>query len=149
MVRHDETLRLADHPVCGAKVASRLFLDAAAIKKKMRSHRSGADGAVGIDAVFRNAFLKEVPFCTTSSAPLKEVSGLTPIHDVRVSGTGSACSVIPTGARPKRSWSISLDRLSRESDRCTIGPIPIFLHSASPHAAKTDSAGNPKNLPEN
>ena len=27
-----------------------------AIKKKMRSHRSGADGVVGIDEVFRNAF---------------------------------------------------------------------------------------------
>src|SRR5215471_6769310 len=38
----------------------------------------------------------------------------------------SACSVIPTGARPKRSWSISLDCLSKESDRCTIGPIPFF-----------------------
>ena len=123
VVRHDETLRLADHPVCGAKVASRLFLDAAAIKKKMRSHRSGVNAVVGIDAVFRNAFLKEVPFCTTSSDPLKEVSGLTPIHDVRVSGTGSACSVIPTGARPKRSWSIG--PMDYRSDS--------HLHSASPH----------------
>jgi hypothetical protein len=30
-----------------------------AIKKKMRSHRSGADGVVGIDEVFRNAFFKK------------------------------------------------------------------------------------------
>jgi hypothetical protein len=30
MVRHGETFRLADHPVCAAKVASRLFLNAAA-----------------------------------------------------------------------------------------------------------------------
>ena len=29
-----------------------------AIKKKMRSHRSGADGVVGIAEVFRNAFLR-------------------------------------------------------------------------------------------
>jgi hypothetical protein len=27
-----------------------------AIKKKMRSHRIGADGVVGIDEVFQNAF---------------------------------------------------------------------------------------------
>ena len=30
VVTHDETFRLADHPVCGAKVASPLFLNAAA-----------------------------------------------------------------------------------------------------------------------
>ena len=42
----------------------------------MRSHRSGADGVVGIDAVFRNAFLKEVPFPTTPSAPSNEASRL-------------------------------------------------------------------------
>src|SRR5215470_12307441 len=59
-----------------------------AIKKKMRSHRSGADGVVGIDGVFQNAFLEEVPFWTTinaspyracasrPSAPLKEASRL-------------------------------------------------------------------------
>jgi len=29
-----------------------------AIKKKMRSHRSGADGVVGIDEVFQNAFFR-------------------------------------------------------------------------------------------
>jgi len=29
-----------------------------AIKKKMRSHRSGADGVVGIDEVFQTAFPK-------------------------------------------------------------------------------------------
>jgi hypothetical protein len=29
-----------------------------AIKKKMRSNRSGADGVVGIDEVFQNAFLR-------------------------------------------------------------------------------------------
>jgi hypothetical protein len=50
------------------------------IKKKMRSHRSGADGVVGIDTVFQNAFrdgfLRKVPFQTTPSAPLKEVSRL-------------------------------------------------------------------------
>ena|SRR5215469_10185302 len=40
----------------------------------MRSHRTGADGVVGIDEVFRNAFLEEVPFSTTPSAPLKEAS---------------------------------------------------------------------------
>jgi hypothetical protein len=27
-------------------------------QKKMRSHRSGADGVVGIDEVFQNAFLR-------------------------------------------------------------------------------------------
>src|SRR5215475_2413764 len=54
----------------------------------MRSHRSGADGVVGIDEVFQNAFLEEVPFWTTinaspyrarasrPSAPLKEASRL-------------------------------------------------------------------------
>src|SRR5215831_16355566 len=42
----------------------------------MRSHLSGADGVVGIDAVFRNAFLEKVPFLTTPSAPLKEASRL-------------------------------------------------------------------------
>src|SRR5262249_11520307 len=42
----------------------------------MRSHRSGADGVVGIDEVFQNAFLEEVPFRTTPSAPLKEASRL-------------------------------------------------------------------------
>src|SRR5215831_19110515 len=47
-----------------------------AIKKKMRSHRSSADGVVGIDEVFQNAFLEEVPFSTTPSAPLKEASRL-------------------------------------------------------------------------
>jgi len=30
-----------------------------AIKKKMRSHRSGADGVVGIAELFRNAFSKK------------------------------------------------------------------------------------------
>ena len=30
-----------------------------AIKKKMRSHRSGADGVVGIDEVFRNGLLRK------------------------------------------------------------------------------------------
>ena len=47
-----------------------------AIKKKMRSHRSGADGVVDIDDVFQNAFLEEVPFWTTPYAPLKEASRL-------------------------------------------------------------------------
>jgi hypothetical protein len=43
----------------------------------MRSHRSGADGVVGIAEVFRNAALEEmVPFSTTPSAPLKEASRL-------------------------------------------------------------------------
>src|SRR5215472_8129853 len=42
----------------------------------MRSHRSGADGVVGIAELFRNAFLEEVPFWTTPSAPLKEASRL-------------------------------------------------------------------------
>src|SRR5215472_14822482 len=42
----------------------------------MRSHRSGAEGVVGIDAVFQNAFLEEVPFWTTPAAPLKEASRL-------------------------------------------------------------------------
>ena len=42
----------------------------------MRSYRSGADGVVGIDEVFQNAFLEEVPFWTTPSAPLKEASRL-------------------------------------------------------------------------
>src|SRR5262249_3274613 len=54
----------------------------------MRSHRSGADGVVGIDEVFKNAFLEGVPFSTTinaspyrarasrPSAPLKEASRL-------------------------------------------------------------------------
>jgi hypothetical protein len=49
---------------------------------------SGADGVVGIDEVFQNAFLEEVPFWTTinaspyrarasrPSAPLKEASRL-------------------------------------------------------------------------
>src|SRR5262245_23527089 len=42
----------------------------------MRSNRSGANGVVGIDDVFQNAFLEEVPFWTTPSAPLKEASRL-------------------------------------------------------------------------
>jgi hypothetical protein len=42
----------------------------------MRSHRNGADGVVGIDEVFQNAFFKELPFPTTPSAPLKEASRL-------------------------------------------------------------------------
>jgi hypothetical protein len=46
------------------------------MKKKMRSDRSGADGVVGIDEVFRNAFLEELPPLTTPSAPLKEASRL-------------------------------------------------------------------------
>ena len=29
----------------------------------MRSHSSGADGVVGIDEVFQNAFFEEVPLC--------------------------------------------------------------------------------------
>ena len=33
-----------------------------AIKKKMRSHYSGADGVVGIDETFRNAFFDEISF---------------------------------------------------------------------------------------
>ena len=37
---------------------------------------NGADGVVGIDEVFPNAFLEEVPFSTTPSAPLKEASRL-------------------------------------------------------------------------
>ena len=41
-----------------------------------RSLLSAADGVVGIDAVFQNAFLEEVPFPTTPSAPLKEASRL-------------------------------------------------------------------------
>jgi hypothetical protein len=45
-----------------------------AINKKKRSHRSGADGVVGIAEVFR--FLEMVPFLTTPSAPLKEASRL-------------------------------------------------------------------------
>jgi len=45
----------------------------------MRSYRGGADGVVGIDDVFQNAFLEEVPFWTTPAAPLKKVFGLTPI----------------------------------------------------------------------
>jgi len=57
----------------------------------MRSYRSGADGVVGIDEVFQSAFLEELPFWTTinaspyrarasrPAAPLKKVSGLTPI----------------------------------------------------------------------
>ena len=59
-----------------------------AINKKMRSHRSGADGVVGIDEVFQSAFFEDVPFSTPvnaspdgarasrPSAPLKEVSRL-------------------------------------------------------------------------
>ena len=41
-----------------------------------RSHLSAADGVVGIDEVFQNAFLEEVPFWTTPSAPLKDASRL-------------------------------------------------------------------------
>jgi hypothetical protein len=44
------------------------------MKKKMRSHRSGADGVVRIAEVFRNALLERVPFRTTPSAPSKEAS---------------------------------------------------------------------------
>src|SRR5215469_14810714 len=42
----------------------------------MRSHHSGADGVVRIAEMFRNAFLKRVPFRTTPSAPSKEASRL-------------------------------------------------------------------------
>src|SRR5215471_7949461 len=42
----------------------------------LRSLLSAADGVVGIDAVFQNAFLEEIPFWTTPSAPLKEASRL-------------------------------------------------------------------------
>jgi len=41
-----------------------------------RSLLSAADGVVVIDEVFQNAFLEEVPFWTTPSAPLKEASRL-------------------------------------------------------------------------
>src|SRR5215471_5552728 len=58
------------------------------INKMSRSLLSAADGVVGIDEVFQNAFLKEVPFWTTinaspyrarasrPSAPLKEAARL-------------------------------------------------------------------------
>ena len=39
-----------------------------------RSLLSASDGVVGIDEVFQNAFLEEVPYWTTPSAPLKEAS---------------------------------------------------------------------------
>ena len=42
----------------------------------LRSLLSAADGMVGIDEVFQNAFLEEIPFWTTPSAPLKEASRL-------------------------------------------------------------------------
>src|SRR5262252_5224880 len=42
----------------------------------LRSLLRAADGVVGIDEVFQNAFLEEVPFWTTPSAPLKEASRL-------------------------------------------------------------------------
>ena len=42
----------------------------------LRSLLSAADGVVGIDEVFQNALLEEVPFWTTPSAPLKEASRL-------------------------------------------------------------------------
>jgi len=42
----------------------------------LRSLISAADGVVGIDEVFQNAFLEEVPFWTTPSAPLMEASRL-------------------------------------------------------------------------
>ena len=42
----------------------------------MRSHRSGADGVVGIAEIFRNAFFEQVPCLTTPSAPSKEASRL-------------------------------------------------------------------------
>src|SRR5215831_20299379 len=42
----------------------------------LRSLLSAADGVVGIDEVFQNAFLEEIPFWTTPSAPLKEASRL-------------------------------------------------------------------------
>src|SRR5262252_494623 len=44
--------------------------------KMSRSLLSAADGVVVIDEVFQNAFLEEVPFWTTPSAPLKEASRL-------------------------------------------------------------------------
>ena len=58
------------------------------MNKKMRSHRSGADGVVAIAAVFQKCILKRSPFLTTinaspyrarasrPSAPLKEASRL-------------------------------------------------------------------------
>src|SRR5262249_33874836 len=49
---------------------------AAPSRIKMRSHRSGADGVVGIAEVFGMRFLEEAPFSTTPSAPLKEASRL-------------------------------------------------------------------------
>ena len=46
-----------------------------AIKKKSRSHGSGADGVVGIGEVFQNAFLRRGSILsTTPSAPSKEGS---------------------------------------------------------------------------
>ena len=55
-----------------------------AIKKKMRSHRSGADGVVGIAAMSRNAFFKRGSildhyYCFALSgsrfAPVRSVKG--------------------------------------------------------------------------
>jgi hypothetical protein len=42
----------------------------------MRSHRSGADGVVGIAEIFRDAFFRRGSIPTTPSAPLKEASRL-------------------------------------------------------------------------
>ena len=46
------------------------------INEMLRSLLSAADGLVGSDEVFQNAFLQRVPFWTTPSAPLKEASRL-------------------------------------------------------------------------
>ena len=37
-------------------------------QEKMRSHRGGADGVVGIDEVFQTGSIKEVPFSTIIDA---------------------------------------------------------------------------------
>src|SRR5215831_1867033 len=49
---------------------------AAPLRKRCEATAAAQTGVVGIDDVFHNAFLEEVPFWTTPSAPLKEASRL-------------------------------------------------------------------------
>jgi hypothetical protein len=55
---------------------------AGAIKKKMRSLHSGSDGVVGIDGVFRNAFLRKGSILDYYECFALSVSRFAPVRSV-------------------------------------------------------------------
>jgi len=121
-----------NHPVCAATVASHLFIDGAATPPMS----GGEWRAQFIHTVIDRAYNRFRRFaslvvclllaaCSKPSTPAGEVT------EVRIPRGAGGVGFLPL--------------LIMEHDRSD----SHFLHSASPHAAKTASAGNPKNLPEN